>query len=294
LIKKINADLVVAEAAIKAKTPPPPTETPNQARTEAQRMPEPARTLVDNVAVAAIAVVQGGVKTTVFDQMKAEVGDFCRQAVSGRYPFTRNSSSDVTREDFANLFAPGGRFDSFFQKSLAPLVDTTTARWSFRDSSAGRMSDPNGALQEFQRAKVIRETFFRSGGNQVALTLQLKPNNMDETIQRFNLSIDNQVVSYAHGPQTATSVQWPGAAGGLQTRIELSPPQAGRNSSTGESGQWALFRLLDRMQIEPGPTPERFRVTFAVDGRRAMYDVTTSSVQNPFGLKELQEFRCPE
>jgi len=31
-----------------------------------------------------------------------------------------------------------------------------------------------------------------------------------------------------------------------------------------------LFRLLERMQIEAGPTPERFRVTFAVDGRRAM------------------------
>jgi len=48
------------------------------------------------------------------------------------------------------------------------------------------------------------------------------------------------------------------------------------------------------MQIEPGPTPERFRVTFAVDGRRAMYDLTTGSVQNPFRLRELREFRCPD
>jgi type VI secretion system protein ImpL len=68
----------------------------------------------------------------------------------------------------------------------------------------------------------------------------------------------------------------------------------GRNSSTAENGAWALFRLLDRMQVEPGQTPERFRVTFAVDGRRATYDVTTGSVQNPFRLRELQEFRCPD
>ena len=117
---------------------------------------------------------------------------------------------------------------------------------------------------------------------------------MDQTIQRFNLSVDGQVVSYAHGPQNATSVQWPGPGGGLQARIELSPAMPGRNSSTVDSGPWALFRLLDRMQVEQGATPERFRVTFVVDGRRAMYDVTTGSVQNPFRLRELQEFHCPD
>jgi type VI secretion system protein ImpL len=226
--------------------------------------------------------------------MKAEVGDFCRQAVSGRYPFTRNSASDVTREDFATLFAPGGRFDSFFQKNLATLVDTTTSNWSFREIGTARMSDPSGALRQFQRARAIRDTFFRTGGNQPALSMTFRPVVMDETIQRFNLSIDGQAVSYANGPLNATSVQWPGPGGGLLARIELSPTVPGRNSSTAENGAWALFRLLDRMQVEPGQTPERFRVTFAVDGRRATYDVTTGSVQNPFRLREMQEFRCPD
>jgi type VI secretion system protein ImpL len=294
LIKKINAELVVAEAATKAGNSPPSTDTPNQAKTEAPRLPEPARTLVNTVAAAAVEVVLGATKGNVFALMKTEVGDFCRQAVTGRYPFTRNSANDVTREDFATLFAPGGKFDGFFQKNLTTLVDTTTSAWSFREIGTARMSDPSGALRQFQRAKVIRDTFFRAGGNQASLTLQLKPVVMDETIQRFNLSVDGQVVSYANGPLNATNVQWPGPGGGLQARIELSPPMPGRNSGTVESGPWALFRLLDRMQVEAGQTPERFRVTFAVDGRRAIYDVTTGSVQNPFRLRELQEFRCPD
>ena len=294
LIKKINAELVAAEAATKAGNSPQATDTPNQAKTEAPRMPEPARTLVNTVAAAAVDVVLGATKGNVFALMKAEVGDFCRQAVTGRYPFVRSSANDVTREDFATLFAPGGRFDAFFQKNLVTLVDTTTSNWSFREIGATRMADPSGALRQFQRARVIRDTFFRSGGNQPSLSLQLKPNVMDETIQRFNLSLDGQVVSYANGPQNVTSVQWPGSGGGLQARIELSPPVPGRNSGTVESGPWALFRLLDRMQIDPGATPERFRVTFAVDGRRATYDVTTGSVQNPFRLREMQEFRCPD
>jgi type VI secretion system protein ImpL len=294
LIKKINAELVAAEAATKAGNTPQATDTPNVAKTDAPRLPEPARTLVNTVAAAAIEVVLGATKGNVMALMKAEVGDFCRQAVNGRYPFVRTSAADVTREDFATLFAPGGKFDSFFQKNLATLVDTTTSNWSFREIGAGRMSDPSGALRQFQRARVIRDTFFRGGGNQVALNLQFKPNYMDETIQRFNLSIDQQLVTYAHGPQNITSIQWPGAGGGLQTRIELSPPVPGRNSAISDGGQWAIFRLLEKMPIETGPTPERFRVTFVVDGRRAIYDVTMGSVQNPFRLKELAEFRCPD
>jgi type VI secretion system protein ImpL len=293
LMRKLNADLVAAEAATKAGNTPPPTDTPNQAKTDAPRLPEPARTLVDTVAAAAVAAVQGATKGNVLALLKAEVGDFCSQAVTGRYPFTRNSANDVTREDFAALFAPGGRFDAFFQKNLAQLVDTTTGTWSFRQIGDTRMADTTGVLPQFQRARVIRDTFFRGGGTQASLTLQMRPLDMDQTITRFNLSVDGQVVSYAHGPQNVTSIQWPGPGGGLQARIELSPAVPGRDSGTVASGAWALFRLFDRMQIEPGSTPERFRITFTVDGRRAFYDVTTGSVQNPFRLRELQEFRCP-
>jgi type VI secretion system protein ImpL len=47
------------------------------------------------------------------------------------------------------------------------------------------------------------------------------------------------------------------------------------------------------VQVEPGAAPERFRVTFNVGGRKAVFEVTTSSVRNPFRLRELGEFACP-
>jgi type VI secretion system protein ImpL len=34
-------------------------------------------------------------------------------------------------------------------------------------------------------------------------------------------------------------------------------------------------------------------VTFDVDGRKAVFEVTTNSVQNPFRLRELEQFSCP-
>jgi len=140
---------------------------------------------VNTVAAAAVEVVLGATKGNVFALMKAEVGDFCRQAVNGRYPFTQNSSNEITREDFATLFAPGGKSMASSRKTWRNWSDTTTSTWSFREIGAARMSDPSGALRQFQRAKVIRDTFFRTGGNQPALTLTLKPTDMDQTIQRF-------------------------------------------------------------------------------------------------------------
>jgi type VI secretion system protein ImpL len=51
--------------------------------------------------------------------------------------------------------------------------------------------------------------------------------------------------------------------------------------------------LLDKADIEQTGQPERFRVTFNVEGRRATFEVLASSVQNPFRLRELGEFQCP-
>ncbi len=58
-------------------------------------------------------------------------------------------------------------------------------------------------------------------------------------------------------------------------------------------GPWALFRLFDSQQIEDSAAPEKFRVSFNVDARKAVFDVTTSSVRNPFRLQELAAFSCP-
>ena len=36
-----------------------------------------------------------------------------------------------------------------------------------------------------------------------------------------------------------------------------------------------------------------FRATFDIDGRKAVFEVTASSVRNPFRLRELHDFQCP-
>lgn len=116
---------------------------------------------------------------------------------------------------------------------------------------------------------------------------------MDPSITQFILDIDGQLIKYSHGPQVPISVQWPGPKGSTQVRLQISPaPQDGVSGQVFE-GPWALFRMFDNVQITSSPQSEKFFATFNVNGRKAQFEVTTSSVQNPFRLKELQDFKCP-
>mgnify|MGYP002133511499 CR=1 FL=1 len=58
-------------------------------------------------------------------------------------------------------------------------------------------------------------------------------------------------------------------------------------------GPWALYRMFDRVSVQPGAAPEKFRATFDIDGRKATFDVTSSSVKNALRLPELRSFQCP-
>lgn len=290
LLKDISQAMVTASAAIDANMPPPPSDAPNKAKLEASQSPEPLRTILLTLGDSAAQMIGLGAKVNASGEL-AQLADFCKKAIAGRYPFQRGSALDVTQDDFARLFAPGGEFDRFFQAKLLPIVDISRHPWGYRQVGDTRQSDSSGALLQFERAQAIRDVFFRGGGSMPSLRLEFKPTEMDASITQFILDIDGQLVKYSHGPQVSQPIQWPGPKGGNQVRIQVSPMSA--NSGLEFQGPWALFRLLDGAQFTPTAQPEKFSVTFNVGGSKAQFDVTSSSVQNPFKLKELQQFQCP-
>jgi type VI secretion system protein ImpL len=292
--------LVATKAALDAAQTLPPAEAANKLRADASRQPEPLRSMLQDL-------VEGGTRHIVDKlrerqvaelrltreridaELRAQVAEFCQRAITGRYPFVKTSSQDVTAEDFARLFAPGALLDSFFQKHVAPHVDSTQKPWRFKDPAMG----PSAALAEFQRAQVIRDVFFRSGGNTPSLQLDFKPVEMDAAIQLFMLDVDGKLVRYAHGPQVPVRVQFPGPGGRSQVRVSISPAPPSGSAGAKFEGPWALFRMLDGVQIEETKQSERFVATFSIEGRRAVFEMIASSVRNPFRLTELAQFRCP-
>ncbi|KAB2963034.1 type VI secretion system membrane subunit TssM [Zoogloea sp.] len=289
LLNEVYVNLTATETALRDKVAPPPGGTAAKVKAEGARMPEPLRSMLQQISTAGVSQALTATRENLSANVGGQVGQFCQRAIEGRYPFTKGSTRDVTREDFARLFAPGGIIDDFFQKNLAQYVDTSTRQWSFKKVQEQSLGDP-GSLVQFQRASVIRDVFFRSGGS---LRLDFKPLEMDPALTQITLDVDGQLIRYAHGPQVLQSVQWPGAKGGLSARVQVNPPSAGGNSGFSTEGPWALFRLFDKARIESLGAPEKFRVSFDVDGRSASFEVTAGSVQNPFRLRELAEFRCP-
>ena len=232
----------------------------------------------------------GKTRERIDAELRAQVTDFCVKAISGRYPFVRASNQDVTPEDFARLFAPGGVLDGFFQKHLAPHVDTGQKPWRFKDPAMGQ----SAALAEFQRAQVIRDVFFRGGGSTPSIQLEFKPVEMDASIQQFILDVDGKLVRYAHGPQVrgaACSSPDPAAGARCARRISPAPPRARAASSSRARGRSSACSTACRSSTTR--QSERFVATINVEGRRAVFEIFASSVRNPFRLPELGQFRCP-
>jgi type VI secretion system protein ImpL len=260
----------------------------------ARRKPSPLNDWLTMLTSQSYALVGRRVGRDLDAKWTAKVLPFCRRALMGRYPLDRNSQKEVTLEDFARFFGPGGLMAQFFEQHLSQFVDTSRRPWRVRGTGGVNLKVSRSALRSFQQAEVIRETFFAGGGNQPSVRFWLKPIRMDAAISSFVLDIEGQGVSYRHGPPRNKSLQWPGPEGIQQVRIQLSPPTAGSRSGWTQEGPWAWFRLLDKAEIVPTTSPEVFHINFDLDGRVVTYQLRASSAFNPFRLKELEQFRCPE
>jgi type VI secretion system protein ImpL len=295
LMNEIYAMLIGIKKAGDEGIPPPPSPTAENAAALAARYPEPLRSMVSSLTQSTQAISGRELVRKINRELRPQVTDFCVKALTQRYPFVA-SNHDVTQEDFVTLFGPGGKLDNFYQQQLLAVVETSGEPWRFKPHYQGMTLQPEGNdLDQFRKAKVIREVFFPGGSRTPSSRFEFKPIEMDASIEQFTLDVDGQLLKYAHGPQVPMTVNFPGPKGSMQVRVAISPPTASGNSGFVLEGPWALFRLFQSVRVEnTAGQAERFRATIAVDDRKTVFDVTAKSVQNPLGLKELTEFRCPQ
>lgn len=290
LVNDVYIMLSNTETALQSGNPPPPSDAPNRVKAEAARMPQPFKSVLQDLSATGTSLVLGQTRENLSKGIAQSFGDFCAQAINGRYPFNSGSARDVTSDDFGALFGQGGKIEQYFNSDLAPYVDTSTKPWSLKKVEGVPMGFA-GSLVQFERADTIKRVFFR-GGQQATYRYEFKPVRMDAGITRFLLEVDGQSVTYSHGPAVPKWVQWPGPDGTSIVRLTVEPAGASGSGYTME-GPWALFRLFDKARVERTSQPEKMFVTFSLDGREVRFEVTAGSVQNPYGLNELRQFQCP-
>lgn len=285
-IDSLYVFLVGADSALRSGSAPPPSDASARLKAQAGRMPTPFRQMLVELSETADANLVKVVDGNMARSAASDVGDFCRQAIAGRYPLDRGSSRDATPDDFARLFAPGALMDTFFQKNLQGRVDTSSHPWHLNGGADAPF------VASFENASVIRDAFFSGGERVPTIKLNIMPLDLDPSISEWSIDVDGQVIRYAHGPQAPMSVQWPGPNGTNQVRLQIV---GGTGASDGfvTSGPWALLRLFDHASLLRTGTAEKTQARFSVGGKSFAVEVTASSVRNPLNLAQLESFKCP-
>ena len=171
-------------------------------------------------------------------------------------------------------------------------MDTSQGAWRWRGPAGPEQSIPPETLQLFQRAAAVRDALFGGNSQTPAVRFQLTPVEASGDVGQLVIGLDGQTLAYTVGQAARVAdLQWTGTSG--QARIELSSPGGGSPAQYSETGPWAWFKLLDQAQMQPIGTGQ-FRVTFQVSGRQAIYELRAPGGGNPFRLRELENFRCPE
>ena len=263
-------------------------------RRTASRAPPPLSAWLESIARDSTVLISYGATGHLNSSWASKILPFCQTAINGRYPLDPSSQREIKLEDFSRFFGPGGQMDQFFQEFLQPFVDTATRPWQVRRSGNVRVRISEDGLAAFQHAAAIKQAFFASGDQTPFIQFDLEPVEMDASATNFSLDLEGQRVTYNHGPIRPMTLHWPVPEGPHQVRISFSPAEPGGQSSIVESGTWAWFRILDKSDIRPIAPPDRFTVTFEVDGRTALFELRPSSAFNPFTLDALDHFWCPD
>jgi len=292
MIDALYTYLAATDDALRSGAMPPPSGALDQVRAQAGRLPTPVREMLYDLSNAANGNVAAVEQKNVAQSAGVSVGDFCRQAIAGRYPFARGAAHDVAPADFAHLFAPGGLMDDFFQKHLQTLVNTSAQPWRFNNRPTDANASDAALLAPFEKAAVIRDVYFAGASHDAQLKVEIMPLDMDPSITEMVLDVDGQIIRYAHGPQVPTTVQWPGPRGSNQVRLQVFE-QSGATGGFVTEGPWALHRLFDRAALSSGREPQQEVANFTVDGKPLSLRVTAGSIRNPFRLPQMESFTCP-
>ena len=289
------AKLAAAPAGGAVPAAPTGADPVTNLQAEATRDPQPVSRWLQAMAVSGSALRGGGARQQVAAAFNGSGGpaSLCRQAVTGRYPFTPGAPAEIPLDDFGRLFAPGGLLDGFFNTQLRPYVDMSANPWRAQAVDGVPPPVAPGDLVQFQRAAVIRDLFFAAGGTAPAVRFDITPASLDSGATQVSLDLGGTVITYAQGPLRSTQIAWPGANRMDNVRLVFTPPPSTGTGVIQASGPWALFRLFDQGTLVQGATSETFTLTFKQGERQAVFTLRAGSVLNPFSPSILRNFRCP-
>lgn len=285
----------IAKARFQSNTP----NAVSALRIHAKANPELVQKWFTSISDESWRLIMQSAHSYVSKEWRTQVYQPYQQALAGRYPLFPKSSDELALMDFNTFFKPEGTIEKFEQEYLSAFIDKRN-QWLNKSAEGYGLGLSNQLLQQLQRAKKIRDVYFKADPSNPSFSLDLRPYFMSRDDAIFTLDLGEQRVTYNHGPKFWRSVQLSSGDDNRRVRM-IFQDVSGSQQNRDFYGPWAWFKLMDEAKIEATGQSNIYKITFfhnpdksENEPRRVVFEGRTSSVNNPFKNELLTAFRCPE
>lgn len=119
MLNEYYTQLTIADSALAASTLPERISAADKLQLEAAKLPAPLKNILLDLTQQGTRKINAGTGEVLNAQMEAVIGDECRDAIDGRYPFT-DSPQEVSADDFNRIFASGGVAGCLLDEATGP------------------------------------------------------------------------------------------------------------------------------------------------------------------------------
>ena len=264
-----------------------------QLRSAADRLPLPVGTWLTTLSGDSWMLILDEAYKHTNQRYRSELLSNWRSSVGQRYPFHKDSESEVTLGDFRDFFRTRGTAERFFEQYLQPFVSSSGNGYRVRQVDGRGLPISRQLLAQMGRAERIRRSFFAENPNEPQVQFRLEPVFLDSNLGRASLRIGYQNMEYRHGPIVQTSFSWPVENEAARASLILEDLGGKRMTLDHNRGVWSLFRLLDELQVDHHSDRDVLLLKADLGGMRAHYLLHSQRSPNPFDLDLLRNFSLP-
>lgn len=210
--------------------------------------------------------------------------------IATHYPF-HDQQTEVSVDSFERYFSPNGIIQQFFREYLQAFTNMSQAQWEVKVIQDKQFPIRSAIIESMMQANVITNMFFPNNSAHARIQFSIEKMSLDPVISHLKLSIGEQIFQDNQQENTyINNLTWPQNNASLKIQtIE------GKNFVIDESGQWALFRLLQQVNVLPDPNdPSALQILLEINGNSGRYLLKSTSFLNPFTPGILPHFKLDE
>lgn len=257
----------------------------------ANAVSDPLRHWLNSLADNSWQLILQNAATYLNAQWQAEVLPVYAAQLDNRYPLFKNADTEIALDDFTHFFASDGVLANYFNQYIASFIDTSKTQWQWRLLEGQSIILTPDLVTQLERANIIRTMFFH-GGAKPEVSFIMQPIEFEPGVRSFSLTINGQTFVDHADMTTPHPITWPDLSKSPLASFTFTNNQ-GQQATEVETGAWALFKLLDKANLQSTPNPQRFLLTFDLNGNAAQYQLQSDHIINPFLSGIIEQFRCP-